>query len=165
MFLSKFEFAKVVSCSPLVSIDICILKGRELLLGKRINSPAKNFFFVPGGRILKSELINNALRRILKDELGLSIKKNHNNSKQYLGTYEHFYDDNFLDNKEFGTHYIVLAYLLPYESLETSREEIISQQHSKYIWLDIDKFKDNSLEIHCYTLDYLKNQILINYLF
>ena len=165
MFLSKFEFAKVVSCSPLVSIDICILKGRELLLGKRINSPAKNFFFVPGGRILKSELINNALRRILKDELGLSIKKNHNKSQQYLGTYEHFYDDNFLDNKEFGTHYIVLAYLLPYESLETSREEIISQQHSKYIWLDIDKFKDNSLKIHCYTLDYLKNPILINYLF
>ena len=164
MYLSKIEFAKVVSCTPLVSIDICILQGRKLLLGKRINSPSKNLFFVPGGRILKSESKLYALKRILKDELGLSINKNNINSLKLLGIYEHFYDDNFLDNNDFGTHYVVLAYLLKYESLEYLNEEIISNQHSEYIWLDIDKFNISSEEIHKYTLDYLKNPILSNFI-
>ena len=163
MFLSKVDFAKVVSCTPLVSIDICILQGRNLLLGKRVNSPSKNLFFVPGGRILKSESKINAFKRILKDELGLSIKKSHINSLEFLGIYEHFYDDNFLNNNDFGTHYVVLAYLLKYESLEQVNEEIISNQHSEYIWLNIDKFNISTEEIHKYTLDYLKNPILNNF--
>ena len=55
MFLPKDEYSKIIKQTPLVSIDVCILKGRNILLGKRINPPAKDFFFVPGGRIFKSE--------------------------------------------------------------------------------------------------------------
>ena len=88
---------------------MCILKGRKILLGKRKNPPAKNFFFVPGGRIFKSELKKNAFKRILNNELGFSLKKGHYESVKELGCYEHFYEDNFLDNKDFSTHYLVLA--------------------------------------------------------
>ena len=51
------------------------MKGRKILLGKRKNPPAKNFFFVPGGRIFKSELKKHAFKRILKNELGFSLGK------------------------------------------------------------------------------------------
>ena len=54
-FLSKTDFSFIVKNTPLISIDFCILKGKKILLGKRLNSPAKDFYFVPGGRIRKGE--------------------------------------------------------------------------------------------------------------
>tara|TARA_B100000579_G_C22840310_1_gene861066 strand:- start:719 stop:1210 length:492 start_codon:yes stop_codon:yes gene_type:complete len=159
MFLSISDFSQVVQNTPLVSIDLCILKGRELLLGERVNPPAKNFFFVPGGRILKSELIKNAFNRILKNELGLSLKNNHNDCIKNLGCYEHFYNDNFLGNSDFSTHYVVLAYLIPFESLIKNYDERISEQHSEYIWIDIDNLKSSSYKIHSNSMAYLDNPI------
>ena len=159
MFLPKDEFAKVIENAPLVSIDLCILKDGKLLIGKRINPPAKNFFFVPGGRILKSELKKDAFSRILKNELGLILKHNKEKFVKDLGIYEHFYRDNFLDNEEFSTHYVVLAFFIPFYSLDVIGEEIISQQHSEYIWLDIKNINNSKYNIHPNTLEYLKNPI------
>ena len=45
--------------------------------------------------------------RILKQELGYKLISE--NRKTFLGVYEHFYDDNFLGNQDFKTHYIILA--------------------------------------------------------
>ena len=160
MILSKSRFSTIVKSTPLVSIDLCILKGRDLLLGKRINPPAKGFFFVPGGRIFKSELINDALKRILKDELGFLLKDGHEIFLKNMGLYEHFYNDNFLGNYKFGTHYVVLAYLVPFDSLINSQKQVLSDQHSEYIWFDKSNIKNNLKKIHKYTLEYFKNPLL-----
>ena len=64
MFLSESDFVKIVTQTPLVSIDLCILNKNKILLGKRLNSPAKDFFFIPDGRIYKSELIQNELKKL-----------------------------------------------------------------------------------------------------
>ena len=162
MILSESDFSKLIISAPLISIDLCILKGRELLTGKRINPPAQDYFFVPGGRILKSELKQNALDRILRNELGLLIKDNDKNLIKDLGIFEHFYDDNFLGNKNFSTHYIVLAYLIPFEILKKDIENDYESQHSEYKWYDIDNFYTSSNGIHKYTLDYFENLQLIN---
>ena len=61
MFLSKSDFSIVISKTPLIAIDLCIVKDKKILLGKRINPPAKDFFFVPGSRILKDETIKKLL--------------------------------------------------------------------------------------------------------
>ena len=163
MFLSKYDFAEIIKKTPLISIDLCIVKGRDLLLGKRLNPPAKDFYFVPGGRIYKSELKKNTLKRILKDELGFTLKINHEKFIQDLGSYEHFYDNNFMDNKNFGTHYVVLAYLIPFKSLMHNISHNINEQHSEYIWVDMENTRDNGLNIHQNTLEYFKNPILKNF--
>ena len=162
MSLSKSVFSNVITNAPLIAIDLCLVKGKKLLLGKRINPPAKDFFFVPGGRILKSERIKNAFERVLKSELGLNLKKSQNKSVKTLGIYEHFYDNNFLDNKEFNTHYIVIAYLIPYEALTKVVSKIKNPQHSEYIWFDINNKNNYSLKIHEYVLEYLKNPLFNN---
>ena len=162
MFLSKTDFSKVISNTPLIAIDLCIIKDKKILLGKRINSPAKDFFFVPGGRIQKSERIRNAFERILRDELGFNLRKNQNQFVKTLGIYEHFYDDNFLDNKDFSTHYIVIAYLIPHISLTKIVSKIKIPQHSEYIWLDINNKENYSFKIHKNTLEYFKNPLLKN---
>ena len=163
MFLSKSDFSKVIKNTPLISIDLCILKGRKILLGKRKNPPAKNFFFVPGGRIFKSELKQHAFSRILKNELGFSVRKDHDKFIKELGCYEHFYEDNFLDNEDFSTHYLVLAYLIPFSSIMKENEEVLNNQHSEFIWFDIDSDNSNSYKIHKYTLAYFKSPLFKNF--
>ena len=162
MFLSKSDFSKVIINSPLIAIDLCIVKGKNLLLGKRINPPAKDFFFVPGGRILKSEKINNAFERILRNELGFNLKKNQRKFVKNLGIYEHFYSNNFLDNEDFSTHYVVIAYLIPYKSLTKVVDKIKSPQHSEYIWFDIHNKENYSSKIHKNVLEYFNNPLLKN---
>jgi len=55
MRLGREEFLEVVERAPLVSIDLIVRRGDGLvLLGRRTNEPAKDFWFVPGGRIYKN---------------------------------------------------------------------------------------------------------------
>ena len=162
MFLSNREFKNIIKNTPLVSIDLCILKKNKILLGKRINSPAKDFFFVPGGRILKSEIINDAFKRILKNEMGFTIKKSKQKSIINIGIYEHFYKDNFYSQKGFGTHYLVLAYLIPFEILQKTNKKFKSQ-HSNFKWFAIKNKTFKNKEIHHYTINYLRNKYIKNF--
>ena len=58
---------EIIKATPLVSIDLIIRNpSHKILLGKRINRPAKDYWFVPGGRIIKNETIAHALKRISK---------------------------------------------------------------------------------------------------
>lgn len=159
MFLEKNDFEKVVFSTPLISVDLCILKNRKLLIGKRKNPPAKNSYFVPGGRIRKNEEIYNAIGRILLDELGYkSIKKDF--TQELLGFYEHFYKDNFLGKEEFTTHYVVLAFLIDFNDIENVLEVCTEDdQHFNYIWYDLNEYNSDNSFIHKYTKSYI-NKLL-----
>ncbi|MDC3135377.1 NUDIX domain-containing protein, partial [Prochlorococcus sp. AH-716-J09] len=136
------------------TIDLCIVRNKKILLGKRRNNPAKDFYFVPGGRIMKGETIDNALTRIIKVETGISISRKENKKTNFLGVFEHFYEENFLGNKEFSSQYIVLAYLLDANSLSTINHDIFMHQHSDLIWYDITR-KKIDINIHEYSTNYI----------
>ena len=154
MFLELDSFENIVKYSPIAAIDLCILnKNNELLLGKRVNPPAKNFFFVPGGRIRKGEKISIAIRRILKDEINFQINDENLEKVNFLGVFEHFYDDNFYGNKLFKSHYVVLAYSIKIKMLNKIKTKKINDQHEYYIWYGSDKNKE--IKIHQYAIDYL----------
>jgi colanic acid biosynthesis protein WcaH len=146
MFLEKELFSSIIENTPLISIDL-IIKNSEgkVLLGKRINKPAKNSWFVPGGRIFKDEKIEDAFERITNDEIG---KKYTIEKAKFKGVYQHFYNDNvFSDN--FSTHYIVLGF-------ELVINEILSLgtiQHEKYKWFDIEDLITHD-EVYSYVKDY-----------
>jgi len=157
MYLSKDQLSDVFRYNIVTSIDICIVKNKKILLGKRRNNPAKDFYFVPGGRIVKEETIDNALNRIIKVETGISTLRKKNKKINFLGVFEHFYEENFLGNKEFSSHYIVLAYLLDANSLSRINRDIFMNQHSDLIWYDITR-KEMDINIHEYSTIYI-NQI------
>ena len=83
----KNTYLTVIKNTQLISIDL-IVKNKEnkYLLGLRNNKPAKNFWFVPGGRIRKLEDFADAIKRISLDEIGVEL----NNGKS-LGVYRHLY--------------------------------------------------------------------------
>ena len=126
--LGKDIFKCVVKNTPLISIDFLVEKNDKFLLGKRINPPAKEYYFTIGGRIFKNETIKDAQRRILKEELGFEqdIFK-----LSFIGTFEHFYRDSIF-GESISTHYVNLAYVL---NINTELNNLPMTQHNEYIWL------------------------------
>ncbi|HPA16112.1 MAG TPA: GDP-mannose mannosyl hydrolase [Verrucomicrobiae bacterium] len=99
---------EIVRNTPLISIDLVIEDGAgRALVGMRANEPAKGCWFVPGGRVLKDERLDDAFARVLFREVGW---RRHRGEAELLGAYEHFYDANFAHEPGVTTHYVVLAY-------------------------------------------------------
>jgi colanic acid biosynthesis protein WcaH len=102
LLLGEEDLAFVVRNTALVSIYIIIKEpGQRILLGYRVNEPAKGHYFVPGGAIRKNETIQSAFARILWAEAGLHglIK-----GAKFIGVFEHFYETNRFGDRAYGTH-------------------------------------------------------------
>jgi colanic acid biosynthesis protein WcaH len=133
--LNDIEFAQVVRSTPLISVDLIIRDpDGKVLVGLRTNEPARGFYFVPGGIILKNETIAAAFARILHSELGCQVSFE---KARFVGIFEHFYSANRFGNPEFGTHYIALAY----EVLLTWRS----------FWIPSIAPSDGSMSLNCTT--------------
>ena len=80
-----------------------------------------------------------------------------------MGIYEHFYEDNFLGNNKFKTHYIVLAFLISFDQIDKiSDVPFHKDQHSNYIWYDLENKIIKDIGIHKYTYSYFEKLMDIN---
>lgn len=149
MWLSDETFKSVIQNTPLISIDLIVQNEQgEVLLGKRVNAPAKGYWFVPGGRVRKNETLDDAFVRLVKEELGIESGFTRANAK-FLGVFEHFYDDCVLA-EDVSTHYIVLAYEL---NLSQKNIEYPRTQHSQFRLESLSLIQENN-EIHYFTKMY-----------
>ena len=145
--LSEDVFKTIVASTPLLSIDLLVRNSENrILLGKRVNRPAKSSWFVPGGRVLKDESIEQAFTRLLKLELGMAKI-----SGCFKGVYQHFYDDNFSEDS-FTTHYIVLAYEVIFDG-DISKLPVA--QHNDYRWYSEAELLESD-DVHIHTKWYLQ---------
>ena len=149
MYLSSEDFKSVIKNTPLVSIDLIIKSGDEYLLGKRVNNPAKDSYFVLGGRIQKDETKAKAYRRVSQSEFGITLDID---DATLLGVYEHFYGDNFFDDS-FSTHYVAIAYIV---EVDKKLIKYPPNQHNDYVWYDKEEIMSNQ-SVHNYTKDYFKD--------
>ncbi len=152
-YLPLHDFKQVVQHAPLFAVDLVIVNSQnEVLMGERINAPAKGFWFVPGGRVYKNERFEQALQRIAKSELGLILKSV--NQLALLGLYEHFYKDSSF-SKEVSTHYINATHVL---RLECDELNLPKEQHSQYRWLGVQTLKKDA-SVHQYSKVFLPELI------
>jgi colanic acid biosynthesis protein WcaH len=148
MRLDQSTFANIIANTPLVSIDLLVQNTQgEFLLGFRNNRPAKDFWFVPGGRILKDERMQDAFKRLTMEELGIQCSIE---NAKFLGPYEHFYTD-YVFGSEHSTHYVVLAYSL---RLELALSDLPEQQHSQYRWFSANEMRERN-DVHVHSSVYL----------
>ncbi|CAC9605829.1 hypothetical protein [uncultured Gammaproteobacteria bacterium] len=144
--LDDTTFKTIIDSAPLISIDILLKKDNKILLGKRINKPAQGYFFSTGGRINKNESIDNAMARVVLNELNIELKS----IPKFIGVFEHFYDDSIYENV--STHYVDITY--EYEVKEIP--DLPTEQHSEYKWFTINELLE-SKQVHDYTKDYFRN--------
>ena len=140
-----------VDSTPIFGIDMIIFSRKHgVLMGSRINNPAKGKLFVPGGRVYKNERIIDAFNRILLSETGLTFPFEKSNS---LGLHEHFYNVTNWSTIECSTHYIIEGRLIEVEPENIKLKINLNEQHSNFKWISLEDIQSNS--IHAYSKMYL----------
>lgn len=72
--LSYEEFLESLRLSPRLAVELVVKNEEEkILLLKRDREPYKDFWHLPGGFLLKGELISDCFRRLSRDELGSEL--------------------------------------------------------------------------------------------
>ncbi len=149
--LSEEIWRSCVNSIPIFGIDMIIFSRKYgVLMGRRINNPAKGKLFVPGGRVYKNERIIDAFNRILLSETGLTFSFNKTTS---IGLYEHFYNVTSWSTSECSTHYIIEARLIEVEPENNKLKINLNEQHSNFEWISLEGMQSNS--IHSYSKIYL----------
>jgi len=146
--LNLKTFQQIVENAPLFAIDLVVLNDKhQILVGQRLNAPAKGFWFVLGGRVYKNESLEKAFNRISESELGLKIERE---QACLLGLYDHFYEDSFFSS-DISTHYINATHVL---SLSSDKLTLPQEQHSHYQWIEVDSLAANT-DVHIYSKIFL----------
>jgi colanic acid biosynthesis protein WcaH len=151
--LDDLTFKKIIDSAPLISIDLVVRNSTgKVLLGQRLNRPAKGFWFVPGGRILKGESLATAFKRLTLNELGVEVALS---DARYLGLYEHFYTDSIYTDESRGvdvsTHYVVNGFEIVLPSHESSiNNNLPAEQHGAYQWFSEDELMASD-QIHLHS--------------
>lgn len=124
---SDQEFLRIIEATPLVSIDLILRNAAgEILLGWRNNRPARDAWFVPGGRIRKGETLAAAQARISAVETGQRLTDG-----RLIGAFEHIYEDNAFEAPGIGTHYVTLGIALDWPA---GVEPVADSQHQRLRW-------------------------------
>lgn len=152
--LDAETFLNVVAATPLVSIDLVIVRGGvDILLGLRTNRPAQGSWFVPGGRILKNERMQQALWRIAEDELGLGAAfEDGVLTSTPLEVAEHFYVDSFAGDAGVSTHYVVIGHIVHVAA--DFALPVCDAQHALMRWWSLTDALA-SHQVHRFTKDYV----------
>lgn len=144
------DFENVIRLTPLVAIDLIVRSPEgKVLVGRRTYEPAKNVFFVPGGRITKNETRSAAFERISQEELGIKLALA---QARFFMVNEHIYPTNRFGKAGFGTHYVTLAYEV---SLSVETSALPKEQHGEYAWMSPAELL-RSPDVHQNTKAYFK---------
>lgn len=110
--LSNKTFKTILNNVPLLCVDIVAKHKGKYLLVKRRNKPLKGTFWLPGGRVLKNETMERAVRRKMREETGLNIEL-----IRPLGYFEYCFKDHAIALKN-GYHTVSIVYLVKPLSLK-----------------------------------------------
>lgn len=139
MLLPKKLYATICASIPVLCVDIVFTWRGKVLLVKRENEPLKGKFWVVGGRVMRGEMLEQALHRLAMDEVGIKIRMDMESF--LLGYYEgHFSKSAACDD---GIHTVSVVYQVRIPNDETLKIKLDSQS-SAYKWDELPKlFTDN----------------------
>jgi len=130
-------YEKIKEKIPIPCVDLLIVHKKNLLLTLRNNEPGKDLWFTPGGRILKDETLEEAVKRILFDETGLTPIK-----ITQISTMSHIWPE---------VHAVTTYYRVEVDTDKVT----LDQQHRDYRWIKI--MEDG---LHPYLVEMIKNMDL-----
>ena len=120
-------YNKIIDVLPILCVDGFIVDDDKILLLKRNNYPAINEWWVPGGRVVKNELLCDSIIRKVKEETGLDVE-----ILNQIGITETIFETKHTVNVCF--------------SLKVKSDNInitINSEHSEYKWFKMDSLPIN----------------------
>ena len=120
MWISSGLFEIIKGCMPLPCVDLLVIYDGKLLLALRNNEPGKNVWFLPGGRVLVKESLEDAVKRVLQKETGLTTLK-----ISQVGTMTHLWPQ-------------LSTVTVFYKVFVDSDKILLNEEHREYKWVDSD---------------------------
>lgn len=149
-------FESAVAALPLVSVDWVLTNpAGELLVGRRLNAPARDTWFTPGGRIRKGEALRVAMRRVAREELGAPIPLAEAMVQRAaaMGAWDHFYPDSAF-SPTVPTHYVNLPFAATLSEAEVESLRLpVGEQHGHWRWISLAQAAQ---EVHAHVQPYVE---------
>ena len=101
----EYLYKKITQVMPVFCVDVIFKSKNKVYLFKRSYQPAKNKWWIVGGRVLKGERLRDAAIRKAKEEIGVDVK-----IQKMVGTYELFLQPGYFNSKK-GAHTISVCFL------------------------------------------------------
>jgi colanic acid biosynthesis protein WcaH len=73
LFIPQDLYNQILLNVPIACVDIALVSHGKVLLVKRNDAPAKGQWWVPGGRVLKGEMMIATAKRKALDEVGIRV--------------------------------------------------------------------------------------------
>jgi len=106
-FINNKLYQEIHNYLPIVCVDIVIkVPDNRFLMVKRKENPAKEKWWLVGGRVFKNESLESAAQRKVQDEIGIVVNK----VETLIKGYELFFKEDPYGHGN-GTHVIVACFL------------------------------------------------------
>eukprot|EP00551_Chaetoceros_affinis_P010695 CAMPEP_0203675732 /NCGR_PEP_ID=MMETSP0090-20130426/21941_1 /ASSEMBLY_ACC=CAM_ASM_001088 /TAXON_ID=426623 /ORGANISM="Chaetoceros affinis, Strain CCMP159" /LENGTH=254 /DNA_ID=CAMNT_0050542041 /DNA_START=61 /DNA_END=825 /DNA_ORIENTATION=- len=168
-YLSADLYGQIVRNTVVVCVDCLIVKfnvhtnRHECLLVERADEPAKNLWWLPGGRLYKGETFFDGALRKVKEETGLDTTSTNSDGTtstnvirpiQVLGFYNTFFPTSSWDtDTDKGTQTVQPIILVKIETAHT--EILLDRTSERYRWIGLDPEEAKSNGEDRYVIDAL----------
>jgi len=117
-------YQQIHASIPIACVDFILKKDNSFLLAKRNNKPAQGQWFFPGGRIMKGETLEDAVKRKAKEEVGVEVTIG-----KMLGVEETLFPDGPFEG---STHTINIVFLV--SPIDRDDEIVLDNQNEESRW-------------------------------
>ena len=150
MIIPEARYKEITRLMPIACVDLLVVNtARNVLLVKRNNSPAKEQWWFPGGRIWIGEERTTAAQRKLIEECGL-----HAVDFDHVGTYDLMFKGS--DN-ELMLHAVTSLYKV---FIDVNGSVRLDDQSREAKWLPVEEWLATSLHsfVHRRLVDFAQEQ-------
>jgi colanic acid biosynthesis protein WcaH len=119
-------YRQILENMPIACVDIAIVADGAVLLVRRNDAPAKGQWWLPGGRVLKGEMMRDAAVRKARDEVGIEC-----NAGPIIYTAETIFPDG---PESIPVHSINNCYFM--YPKDPHLEIALDRHHSDFMWTD-----------------------------
>jgi len=120
-------YEKILEYSVISAVDGIIFHNGKVLLAKRTQEPCKGEWWIPGGKQNKNELPEDAVKRKIKNEIGIDVKV-----EKMIGVYDVMFDKTAFPNVKTGVHYVARVYVVTPVNLEIK----LDSTQKEYRWIN-----------------------------
>jgi colanic acid biosynthesis protein WcaH len=132
--ISIEEYENIREKVPLSCVDLVLVHEGKVLLFLRVNDPLKGEWWLPGGRILKGETLEEAAQRKARQEIGIEVTL-----LRQIGTYETF-GKSSSRGREFAVHTVNVTFLA--KPKEQNFQIQLDDQTEEYKWVDPNEYRE-----------------------
>jgi colanic acid biosynthesis protein WcaH len=123
-YVPEETFGACIDALLQVCVEVLLERDGAVLVARRTNEPAKGEWFWPGGRLYKGERLDDAARRVAREELDVEV-----DLTERFGVYRHFWDTASVEGAD-SRHTVNIVYRATQS--DSDAEVALDDQHDDY---------------------------------